>query len=411
MKGKHVRHGPSRMRQAALGLFAIVLFVAAVGGTWFFLKGGFVGGTPVRAVFSAPGTGQQLPVGGDVKVRGVLVGRISDVSLARDGKVVVSMRLNAEGRRLPRDSSAEIGSKTLFGEKWIELVPPPGSSQGPFLAQGDVIPDERTEEPLELERELQLGHDLLAAIPLDDLASLLKSLARGFSDGRSITGAHHAIDQGLKALRAVNSRASDLDLALRQLNEFAAFLDDNDADLLAFMSSFDSANRALVGAAPEFSASLRSVPVLLNDLASFQERTESDLGRLVEHGATVAEFVAERHDKLTDIVVQLEAFLTVWNSGLKQPCAGLYESDMTCWQIYLTPGLDSRGLYGDSAAPPNANEPGDPGTGIRSIRTVDARERFEALLRRFGGSAPPSDLAELLYAPTSGSYGPSAGSP
>jgi virulence factor Mce-like protein len=342
-------------RAAALGLVAVALFAGAVYVTGRFLKGGFQGGAPVTAVFSAPGVGQQLPIGGDVKVRGVLVGRIQDITLSDDGVAVVHMQLNGS-EEIPASSRAEIRSKTIFGQKWVELIPPKDAA-GPSLAAGDVIPDERTKEPLEFERALQLGHDLLSAIPLDDLAVVLRNLSEGF--GGSEADARKAIDRGLVALRAVNSRSREFDLSLRQLREFSEWLDDNDTDLISFLGSLDDANRALVGAAPEFRSNLASVPAFFDRLASFQELIEGDLGRLVEKGATVAEIVAARSDRLADIIVELEPFTTVWNSGLSQPCAGLFESDMTCWQVFQMPGLDSRGLYGPGEAP-DANEVGDP---------------------------------------------------
>jgi len=409
MSTRVARRELSRPARALLGLVAIVLFLAAVGGTWVFLKGGFQSGTSVAVIFSDEGVGQQLPEGGDVKTRGVLVGRIDTISLDDHGSVRIDMLLNEEGLDLPATTGAQIGSKTLFGEKWVELVPE-DEPTGDTLAAGDVIPDSRTDEPLELETQLQLGSDLLSSIPLSDLSTLLNTLAEGF--GGSEKEARNALDDGLIALRAVNARTEELDLSLRQLREFSEWVDDNDDELLTFMDSVDSANRALVGAAPEFRASIDSVPAFLNDFASFQERVDGNLGRLVENGATVAEIVAERNDSLIDLVVQLEAFLTVWNSGLRQPCEGLYDNNLTCWQIYVAPGLDSRGLYGSNSRPPNNNEPGDPGSG-RFGQPINraSLEEFEELLKRSSGQDLPSDLAEILYGPTLGDPTSSTKSP
>lgn len=350
---------PRRSLMAAVGVVALAAVLAATAATWFFLHGGFEGGVPISARFSSPGAGQQLPIGGDVKVRGVLVGRIHDIRLVPDEGVSVDMRLN-DSEDIPASSRAEIRSKTVFGQKWIELIPP-ADGRGPYFAAGDSIRDERTTEPLELERALQLGHDLLSAVPLDDLAAATRALATGFSGQEG--DARTAIDRGLVALRAVNSRGDQLDLGLRQLREFSAWLDANDTSLLSFMDSFDQMNRALVGAAPSLRSNLQTVPAFFDRLASFQEMTEQDLGRLIQSGATVAEIVAARSDDLTDIVIGLESFTTVWNSGLKQPCSNIYESNLTCWQVYQPPGLDSRGLYGPGEAP-DANEPGDPLRGV-----------------------------------------------
>ena len=382
-----------RATRAALGLAAIALFAAALGLTWTFLQGGFASGRPVRAFFSSPGVGQQLPVGGDIKVRGVLVGSISDIVLARDGHAVVEFRLE-EGVKLPDDSRAEIRSKTVFGQKWLELIPPPDSTAD-LLAEGSVIADRLTVEPVELERSLELGHDLLSRIPLRELTTLFRTLAEGFSGQEG--DARNAMDRGLVALRAVNSRSERLDLSLRQLSEFSRWLNENDANLLAFLDAFDRSNRALVGAAPEFRSSLSSVPVFLNDLATFQERNEDDLGRLAQGGATMAELLRDNKTELVDIIVQLQAFTTVWNSGLRQPCDGPFESDLTCWQVYQPPGLEARGLYGRGQAPAN-NDPGDPGL-LRSLEgTASGRASArEALEDALGRKASPR-LIRLLEA-------------
>ncbi|MGH2786626.1 MAG: MlaD family protein [Actinomycetota bacterium] len=359
----------ARAGRAGLGLFALALFAAALGATWHFLQGGFRSGMAVEAVFSDPGAGQQLPVNGDVKIRGVLVGVISDIRLDGDGNAIVELSLDGD-LDLPETTRAEIRSKTIFGQKWVELIPPADTS-GAALAAGSTIPDSQTKEPLELERALQLGHDLLTELPLRDLSVVFRELADGFSGHER--AARQAIDRGLVTLEGVNSRAAELDEALGQLAEFSAFLDDNDDDLLSFMESLDSANRALVGAAPELRSNLDSVPVFLTELASFQERTEDDLGALIEGGADLAEILAARDDQLVDLVVQLEAFLTVWNSGLRQPCAGEYEVDMTCWQVYVVPGTESRGLYGRGGGP-DRDEPGDPNAGAPVDRQITARE-------------------------------------
>ncbi|MGH2754281.1 MAG: MCE family protein [Actinomycetota bacterium] len=338
---------------------AIALFAGAIALTWIFLKGGFRGGEPVNAFFSSPGVGQQLPINGDVKVRGVLVGTISDIDLDGDGDAVVRLALDTDVE-LPADTSAEIRSKTVFGQKWVELIPPEETTSSESLVEAGEIPDARTVEPLELERALQRGHDLLSEVPLSDLSEVFRTLAEGFTG--SERDARKALDRGLVALRAVNSRSDEFDLSLRQLNEFSAWLDDNDETLLSFMESLDEANRALVGAAPELTSNLQSVPTFFDDAATFQESIESDLGRLVDRGATLAEILAARSDDLRRIVLDLEPFTTVWNSGLSQPCAGLFAQDLTCWQVYQPPGLDSRGLYRSGQAP-DRNDPGDPNVG------------------------------------------------
>lgn len=381
----------TRTVHAFLGGFAMLLFLGSIALTGYFLKGGLEGGLPVRAVFSSAGVGQQLPIGGDVKVRGVLVGRIHDIELIEDNKAAVHMLLN-ERYEFPSDTRADIRSKTVFGQKWVELIPPTDGSSD-MLAANDTIPDSATREPLELESSLQLGHELLSAVPLEDLSSVLHSLAEGFS-GRE-DDVRVSLEKGLIALRSVNSRSDRFDLSLRQLREFSDWLAENDDDLLSFMSALDTANRALVGAAPEFRAANRSVPAFLNDFARFQEVTEDDLGRLVDEGASITEVVAARSSNLHDLVLQLEPFTTVWNSGLRQPCGGEFERGLTCWQVYQVPGLESRGLYGGGGGPAS-NEAGDPLVGAARA-SADNTESFMSLISEYAGAGAPVDLARVLH--------------
>lgn len=380
-----------RPRRIALGLVAILLFSGVTGLTWVFLKGGFRSGTPVAAVFSAPGVGQQLPIGGDVKIRGVLVGSIGDITAGPDNTTRIEMLLDP-AYDIPSDSIAEIRSKTVFGQKWIELIPSETPSDD-LLTAGSEIPDENTVEPLEFERAMQLGHDLISAVPLDQLARVLKSLADGFSGSED--DAAKAIDEGYKALVAVNSRSDELDLSLQQLREFSEWLDDNDTDLLSFLESIDSANRALVGAAPEFRASNASVPVFLDRFATFQIQTEKSFGALIEDGADVLEVVAPRSDALVSLIRQLEAFATVWNSGLSQPCGGEFESNMVCWQVYLPPGIESRGLYKKGQGP-HTDEPGDPSFSSAGSDTTPSVDDLTALIRRYTKRMVDPALAQLL---------------
>lgn len=379
----------TRNKNAVLGGLALSLFLGSIALTGVFLKGGLEGGVPIRAEFSNAGVGQQLPIGGDVKVKGVLVGRIHDIELVDDNQAVVHLRLN-DRYEFPNDSRAEIRSKTVFGQKWVELIVPE-TSTAPALVAGDTIPDAATTEPLELESSLQLGHELLSAIPLEDLSTVLNALSEGFTGNER--DARRALDKGLIALRAVNSRSDEFDLSLRQLREFSEWLADNDDDLLSFMSALDTANRALVGAAPEFRASNRSVPAFLNDLAAFQERTESDLGRLVDEGASITEVVAARSSNLHDIVLELEPFTTVWNSGLSQPCGGLFERNLTCWQVYQMPGLESRGIYGPGAGP-LSDEAGDP---LARRVSAPTNGTFASLMSRYAEAGAPVNLARVLH--------------
>lgn len=125
-------------------------------------------------------TGMQLSEGAEVKLRGVIVGEVR--SIAADGrKATLRLALDpAQRERIPADVTARLLPKTLFGERYVALIP--GTSAQP-ISEGAVISQDRSSTAIELERVLDNALPLLRAIQPDKLATVLGALAYGL-EGR-----------------------------------------------------------------------------------------------------------------------------------------------------------------------------------------------------------------------------------
>lgn len=170
----------SKVRIRTLGVIFIALLLA---GVWL-----------VAAVFNQQFTafdrvtlptdasGLQLPTRADVKVRGVIVGEVTNVK-ARPGGGGATLTLGIDPGKIgeiPANVTASILPKTLFGEKYVELnVPESASSQ--HLVAGDRIT--QTQLPIELEKVLNDLYPLLTAIEPAQLNYTLNALANAL-DGR-----------------------------------------------------------------------------------------------------------------------------------------------------------------------------------------------------------------------------------
>ncbi|MFC8919179.1 MCE family protein [Streptomyces sp. NPDC057116] len=111
----------------------------------------------VRITLEAGTLGNQLEPRADVKLRGLLVGEVRAVR-ADGEKATLDLALKPEhASRIPVDVRARLLPKTLFGEKYVDLVAPPGSRARPIRA-GDVISQDRTKVGMEVQ---QLMNDLL----------------------------------------------------------------------------------------------------------------------------------------------------------------------------------------------------------------------------------------------------------
>ncbi len=121
--------------------------------------------------------GLQLAKFGDVRLHGALVGRVA--SIKSDGKqAVITLSLSPDAARtIPADVSVRILPTTLFGQNFLELVPPdPGTSAGP-LKEGLVIPASRVETNVELQQILADLYPLLRSVRPADLNATLYAVA------------------------------------------------------------------------------------------------------------------------------------------------------------------------------------------------------------------------------------------
>lgn len=117
-------------------------------------------------------TGLQLAKFGDVRVHGALVGNIK--SIESDGthaKITLSLRPDAASK-IPADISVQILPTTLFGRKYVQLVPPEGGAAGgASLKDGAVIPASKVTTNVELQKIMANLFPLLRSIRPADLNS------------------------------------------------------------------------------------------------------------------------------------------------------------------------------------------------------------------------------------------------
>ncbi len=97
----------------------------------------------------------------DVKVRGVIVGQVNKAESEGEGATLTLGIKPDEIDSIPKNVTAALVPKTLFGEKYVELnIPKDASSSS--LEAGDKI--EQTELPIEVERVLNDLYPLLRTV-------------------------------------------------------------------------------------------------------------------------------------------------------------------------------------------------------------------------------------------------------
>jgi virulence factor Mce-like protein len=382
---------PAR-RHLALGVAGIVLAAAfsvyVVSGL-----GGHPGG-PFQVTVTFARVGQLLRVSGDVKLRGVQVGKVAKITHLRDGTAHVTLALDP-GLQIPEDVTATVGAKTLFGEKFVLLVDPTHPN-GRELRPGDRIPQSRTTPPFELDQVIAALVPILDSAKPGDLGGALHALAVGLAGQE--TGTRDAIDKGLTALGVLAAHKADLDRLLAGVPASTASLNRATPDLVASLNSIDKISRTLVDDSANVQAVLRDAPTLLNTIATLVSEHYTDLVDISVKGADILDIVAAHRSALPSTVAALKTFTQDWDTNLSIPCTNaagqrieqLHPSlaGSTCWQLWVLSAeqLKNPGGYtGDGPMP--------------APTTATAAAAFRAQVRQmlalpFG--VQPSDVALLL---------------
>lgn len=110
-----------------------------------------------------------------VTYRGADVGTVEKVDLTGSG-VRVEMDLK-KGTDIPQSSHAEVHSTSAIGEQYVDLVP--DSKKGPYLADGDVIARDQTQEMLQITPVLEKLDTLLQSVPTKATSNLLDQVDEG----------------------------------------------------------------------------------------------------------------------------------------------------------------------------------------------------------------------------------------
>ena len=212
--------------------------------------------TPVvNVTLEADRIGNQLSEQADVKLRGIVVGRVTGVDATATG-ATVDLALDPD-RRIPRDVTAQLIPKTLFGEKYVALQLPAGSgTEGPRLREGDVIPQDRSSTALETEKVLDDLLPLLRSLEPQQLSTTLNALSTALRGRGDRLGA--SVARAGAYFGKINPSVPQIGADLQGLADFADNVHRASPDLLEALDNLSASSRNIVEEEAELQAFLVS---------------------------------------------------------------------------------------------------------------------------------------------------------
>ncbi|WP_225095326.1 MCE family protein [Streptomyces sp. CoH27] len=202
--------------------------------------------------------GNQLDPRADVKLRGLLVGEVRAVH-ADGTKATLDIALDPRYvPYIPSDVHARLLPKTLFGEKYVDLVPAPDSARSSArpIRAGDVITQDRTKAGIEVQQLMNDLLPLLRTVQPGELDATLSAFAtalegRGDRIGDNLTRVEDY-------LRRLNPHLPSLKEDIARFADVAEVYGDAAPDLMRILRNTVTTSRTIVDKKDQLAAALRS---------------------------------------------------------------------------------------------------------------------------------------------------------
>lgn len=201
----------------------------------------------------------------EVTYRGVAVGQVGDLRLARNG-IEVDLHLRDDAPPIPANLRAVVANRSAVGEQYVDLQP--RTADGPFLTDGAVIPRESTSLPLPVSTLLGNISAVSSAVPGDALRTVVDELY----DATRGTG------PDLQVL--LDSASSLTETATTHLPQTSLLIEDG-STVLATQLESAQAWRSFAGNAKLFAAELASSDGDLRRLIGTAPQASTELSSLL----------------------------------------------------------------------------------------------------------------------------------
>lgn len=336
--------------------------------------------------------GNEMHDNADVKLRGVVVGHVRDIAADGDGNGA-SLTLDIEPDKLgqiPDDVTAQMLPTTLFGARFVALVPPSIPSTQALRA-GAVIPQDRSSNAIELEQVLDNVLPLLTAVKPDKLSATLNAVSQALEGrGDKLGDTLVTLDRHLAEF---NPHLPTLNADIRELVKVSRVYGDAAPDILDALTDFTTTSSTIAEQQAELADLYGATTASAQDVTSFLRKNKDNLIRLSASGRPTLELLARYSDEFPCTLRTMAGFIPAMDKalgkGTKQPGLHVTVKSVPSKGKYV-PGKDTP-VY-DAAGGPHCYSV--PYVG-KSVPTADAREAHAA----DGTTDDPANTGGLPAAP------------
>jgi phospholipid/cholesterol/gamma-HCH transport system substrate-binding protein len=265
--------------------FAVFAVVMAVLTAFLFMTFSQYRGGAYNAYSAVFGDASRLKAGDTVRVAGVRVGTVKDVSLQQDR----SVRVDFEADRniaLTTGTKAAVRYLNLVGDRYLELIDSPGSTK--LLPAGSQIPKDRTASALDLDLLLGGLRPVIQGLNPQDVNALTSSL-----------------------IQILQGQGDSLDSLMNRTSSFSNTLADNDQVIQQLIDSLDTVVGTLGKDGGKFSTTVDRLEQLVSGLSQDRDPIGTAITSLDNGTASIASLLTQARPPLKGSVERLNRVATL----------------------------------------------------------------------------------------------------
>ncbi|MFF5930833.1 MCE family protein [Streptomyces hydrogenans] len=257
--------------------------------------------------------GNEMHLGAEVKLRGVVIGEVRAIDATETGaRLTLAMRPGTL-EHVPSDVRAQMLPTTLFGERFVALVPPGNASSRP-LGPGAVIPEDRSGNAVELQQVLDNLLPMLTAVQPQKLSATLSAVSQALEGrGEKLGDTLARLDGHLKRF---NPHLPALTRDLKELVKVSHLYADAAPDILTALTDFTTTSGTLAEKEAALSGTLGATTRTAQDLTAFLRKNKDTVIRLSATGRPTLELLSTYSSSFPCTLRTLAQFVPAMDKAL-----------------------------------------------------------------------------------------------
>lgn len=280
---------------------AIVLAILLIAGAAFLVRQVFFGPKTITAYFP---TATAIYPGDEVRVAGVKVGSIDKIE-PEGTQAKMTIKIDS-GVPIPADAKAVIVAQNLVAARYVQLTPSYRDGDGPTMADGGVIPSDRTAVPVEWDEVktqlMRLSTELGPQTGVSDT-----SIARFVDSAANAMGGNgeklrETLSQLSSVARIFAEGSGNIVDIIKNLQIFVSALRDSKEQIVLFQNRLASVSSVLDDSRSDLDAALSDLSVAMGEVQRFVAGSRNQTSEQIQRLGSLTQVLVDNRLALENVL-------------------------------------------------------------------------------------------------------------